>query len=447
MNASSSAHSAAEHSTSDGTFVEASGDVLADWPELIARLRDGWLTVVVAGLTAVIVATGLWWLDGERYTARATLALTRPDATLAFDERFRAAPVDPSFPYRIGSIRTYPELALTDDIALRVLAALGDRAPAEWGAEDLLARVRALAAAEGTLLVVEARDDDAMRAADIANTWAEVFSTRMEFLLGSTAKAGEGDAGGLSSARATARAALKDAESALESFHASEAIDARAAELDGLEMRYRGVLERRDRLDDVARDANRIAERLESGGAIGADAALALLILRSEALSGAGGSSGGGAIGADTGGLTLRFDAGTGGAPSAADLKAIAQDASDARDSAAGEIEALPARLAEARASFAAASHTRDDLERDRDLAGESLQALGRREAEVEAAAATSRPELRLAAAAVPPVGIDLGPLLRRILTALIVGALAGAALALRAPRVRGAGNEASSAP
>ncbi len=417
----------------------------ADWPELLDRFRRGWRTVAIAGFAAALTATALWWLDGAHYSAQATLALTRPDATLAFDERFRAAPVDPTFPYRIGSIRTYPELAVTDDIAGRVRAALGDRVPSAWTAAALRRRVRVLAAAEGTLLVIEARSDDPSLAADIANTWADVFSRRMEELVGATGGStidltldpgvdSDVDAAavpGLPAAKATARAILEQSESALEAFHASAAIDARSAEVTALDARYRSLLGRRDRLDDVARDADRLAERLESGGVSGTDEALALMILRLKTLtSGVDGA----ADGTEGGGISLRFDTSFGDAPSAADLRALALEAADARDAASREAAGLPERLAEARSALAAVSHQQVDLERQRDLVGERLQTLGRREAEVEAAAATSRPELRLAAAAVPPAGIDVGPLIRRVLAALILGLLAGAALALRSP-------------
>ena len=418
-----------------------------------------------------MAAVGLWWAEGGRYAAQATLALTRPDATLAFDERFRAAPIDPTFPYRIGSIRTYPELALADDIALRVRESLGDRVPAAWGPAAIRGRVRARAAAEGTLLIIEARAESPALAADIANTWADVFSRRMEALLGATAAVGPredgmgapaidsaagpavqgsdfaGDgaavraplegAGGIASARATARAALAQAESALEAFHLDAAIDARSAEVVALDARYRSLLARRDRLGDVARDADRMADRLAGGETSGEDEALALLILRFESLVEGSGSL---SDGSGAGGLSLRFDASTGSPPSAADMRALARDATDAGRAAELEAESLPERLAAARSTLAAAGHQRSDLERDRDLAGERLQALGRREAEVEAAAATSRPELLLAAAAIPPSGIDAGPLFRRALAAVVLGLLAGAALVIRAPGRNAAG-------
>lgn len=432
---------------------EHAASATARWPDPLGRLARGWPTIALAGGVAAVAAGGLWWSEGVRYRAEATLALTRPDATIAFDERFRSAPLDPAFPYRIGSIRTYPELASTEDIAARVREALGDRVPADWTAAKLSRHVRVAAAAEGTLLVVEAGAANPEVAADVANTWARVFSERMEALLGEAAQAGagasdvaaasdgaagvdpapssEGGTGGLPAAQATARAALDVAETRLEAFHAEAAIDARAAEEAVVEERYRSLLERRYRLEDVAREAERLAARIEAGEPSGADEALALLVLRYEALRGDAANPSAGGTGA-SGGSSLRLDAALGNAPSAADLRSLAADAAAAAQDVALQAEGLPEALAEARATVAVLSHDRSDLERERDLAAERLLTLGRRAAEVEAALATARPELRLVAAAVPPEGMDAGALARRALSAFILGLLAGAVLVLR---------------
>jgi len=427
--------------------------------EALVRLRAHWRMPAVAALVAAAVTVALWFASADQYKASATLVLARPDARIALDERFSAAPADPAFPYRVGSVRTYPELARDRSVARDVLASIeADPAPppaaAFWRGRDvdsLRGAVRARAAADGTLLVVEASSRSPEAATWLANEWAAVFSRRMDTLLGSSARAGaDAERAALASAEATLEALDVEARSVLVDLEPA----VRDAEADALGQRYRQVLERVDRLRDLEAAADRLAGQLngfdpdgDGGQASAGGALMGLEALRlaheSARVHGGARVVPGSAPPAVDGDLEVALGADTLFAVDAADLVALRDRSAAARAAAEAELDQLGGELTRAQVAASEARHRVEAVERARRAASDRVDALARRAGEVEASAATAGPELRLAAEAVPPARRDVGGLARRTAAAMVLGAMAGALLALlwRPPAEDGRGD------
>jgi uncharacterized protein involved in exopolysaccharide biosynthesis len=121
------------------------------------------------------------------------------------------------------------------------------------------------------------------------------------------------------------------------------------------------------------------------------------------------------------------------------DAAALAQAVDEARTALNAAAEAFPARLAGAQAAVQREQTAVRRLERAVTLAEERFQTLARKSNELEVAATTAGTELRLATPAMPPRGIDLEAILRDAGMALLLGLLAGTALAILWPSVRAA--------
>lgn len=389
-----------------------------DWGPWLDRLAAGRRTIGAAALLAAGLALVLGLLDRDRHEARAILALARPDAALSFDPRFPAPETDPALAFRVASLRSYPELATADAMAPAVLEALaaspeGAAIAARLDADGLRRRVRAEALAEGSLIAIEARADSPEAAATIANAWARVLVERMDALFGRAA-----EQAAVEGARAEAAQALATRDAAVAAAHAEAGLPALELALVDLEGRYAARLRRADRLATVARDIASLRARLAEGGSAAGASGIAALALELRALASEG----------DGGPLALELPAGGLGAPvSVADLEALGRAVETERSAALAEAEALPARIAEARAAIERQRNALLRVERERALAEERFVTLGRKADELAALREAAGTELRLASPALPGRGMALGGLVLPIVLAALLGALGGA--------------------
>ncbi len=183
-------------------------DDTLDWRPILARLAAGWRVIVVIALAAGGLALAWRLADPARYQAEVILTVARPNTPLDLDPRFEAPEPNAAFPYRVASLRAYPELVLADGIAQAVLDKLregpgnqADQANQQAGSvtpeddqdraaltfadiDDLRDHVESEAVAEGALIAIRARARTPGAAARLANTWAEVFIARMASVLG-----------------------------------------------------------------------------------------------------------------------------------------------------------------------------------------------------------------------------------------------------------------------
>lgn len=390
-----------------------------DWWPIAARVRRGWRVVALTALVAVAVSVGLSLLDPYRYEAEAVLTVAKPDAELEFDPRFREAELNPASPYRVGSLRVYPELAPADALAQEVLEHLGETGERAASRSELQRRVRVQVLADGALISIRTRARSAAGAAGLANLWADVFSRRMEALFGNDA---EMDA--VIAARSAARSDLEEAEAALLAFQGTSQLPRLQVELDSAGQRYDAVLRSQDRLAAVVRDAGALGRQLEAGQVGAAPAALAALALQISALSSEPASP-----------VELDLPAGgLGGAVTSTELAALADAAETARADLVRAGEALGLHLAELGREIAQQETELVRLERARSLAEERYLAVARKADELEVAGETTRPEVRLASPAVPPEKPELGRALQNALVALVLGLVAGVVVVLLLP-------------
>ena len=98
------------------------------------------------------------------------------------------------------------------------------------------------------------------------------------------------------------------------------------------------------------------------------------------------------------------------------------------------EADQMPDRIAQLGAEVRSLEQEQARLELDREIARDRYETLARRAHEIGAALETGRPELRIAARALPPAGPDYGRVLRSALAALALGLVAGSAVVLLWP-------------
>lgn len=389
-----------------------------DWGPWLDRLAAGRRTIGAAALLAAGLAFVLGLLDRDRHEATAILALARSDAALSFDPRFPPPETDPALSFRVASLRSYPELATADAMAPAVLEALaaspeGAAIAARLDADALRRRVGAEALAEGSLIAIRARADSPEAAATIANAWARVLVERMDALFGRAA-----EQAAVEGARAEAAEALATRDAAVAAAHAEAGLPALELALVDLEARYARSLRLADRLATVARDIASLRGRLAEGGSAAGASGIAALALELRALASEG----------EGGPLALELPAGGLGVPvTAADLEALGRAVEAERSAALAEAEALPARIAEDRATIERQRNALLRVERERALAEERFVTLGRKADELAALREAAGTELRLASPALPGRGMSLGGLVLPIVLAALLGALGGA--------------------
>src|SRR3972149_5275591 len=121
--------------------------------------------VIAAG--AVLIVSSI---VPPTYEATALVAVTRPRYQLQFDPRIETVP-ESQQPYR-----AFPELAVSDDLLLRVLDQVNGALKAnERDLAVFREKVSARAGADPSLVRLSVTDQDPRLAQTVANTWAELY--------------------------------------------------------------------------------------------------------------------------------------------------------------------------------------------------------------------------------------------------------------------------------
>ncbi len=384
---------------------------------LAGPLVAGWRWWLLAALLAGLLALGMAALDPDRYRAEALLAVARP-ASLSFDPRFSEVESG-GFPRRVGSLRTYPELARSSGMALALRERRPDLVDPQVEPDALLARIEVESRAEGTLIAITARADRPEEAAALANAWAEILAERADALFGAAE-----DTQGVQTARDEARDRLDEAVVALASFDESGRLSRAEAEQASLELGLSRRMAAARRLEALEADLAGLRAQVAAGGARGSS--LVLAELQRSALASLPEERPEWSL--DSGAWESGIDSG--------EIDALSAQAEAARRALDEEIEGIADRLAAARAELTRARAERNALERQQGLADERHLTLSRKLDELRVAEAATRPELRLASRAAPSESLPWADWARQVLVAALLGAaLAAGWLLWRAER------------
>ena len=402
-----------------------------DLQRLAARLIGGWRLVLGLALAAALLALALAALAPDRYRAEALLAVARP-ASVTFDERFSEPEASTVLPTRAGSLRTDPELARSDAVALAVREALPEQIDPDIALEALRRRVTVRALAEGTLIGIEASGASPADAAALANAWAEALAARADALYGS----GE-DRAAVLAAREAAGDDLTAAAEALAQYDERGRLERLQAEVESLRAALAAELAATERGRRLEADLVGLREQVAAGGAPGMAIALARLQLAALSAPGSGAGSAAGA-GAAAESIELSLPAGAfEAAVTPAELDALSAGVRAALRQLSNDATQTNDLLARTLAAQTRARAIRSALERAHGLADERYLTLARKADELDLAAAATRPELRLASPAQPSGRLPWGDWLRRALAAALLGAAAGIGWLLWRPGAR----------
>jgi uncharacterized protein involved in exopolysaccharide biosynthesis len=231
---------------------------------------------VIAGVTAFIVSL----LLRPNYEATALAAVTEPGAVVEFDPRIRS--VDDGQP-----LKAYPEIALSDELMLLLLAEIKETTPDITSIEDLRKMLDASAGADDSLLRLTVTYHDPEQTAGIANRWAELFVTRVNEIYGNTG----GDQLAFFEAQlADAETELTATEQALIEFQARNRAVILGNRLDALQQAQANQLEKQQQIASILQDTTSLLEQLEQGEAAeaGYSDQLTALLLQVRAFGGSG---------------------------------------------------------------------------------------------------------------------------------------------------------------
>ncbi len=155
-------------------------DVLAadeiDLRRVLAFLRRWWLLIVVCGILGGASALAVSLLQPSSFEATVNLVIVRSAAIFNFDEKIQSvSDVDPRSSADLQDRRkSLAAVAASDEVAARVLAALGDQLdPALRSVAALRGRVRAVT--DGDLIQIVAQAGSPEQATLVANAWARAY--------------------------------------------------------------------------------------------------------------------------------------------------------------------------------------------------------------------------------------------------------------------------------
>lgn len=263
---------------------------------LIVLWRWKWL-VVISVVLAVVGAVIVVYPAPLQYESSAVVVLAKPMYDLEFDPRIQSqdsAPW-PSRWYTVGPI--YRLLAKDPSLAQQIVDALGESLPSEDRDASALNEhldVREVSVEGAVQLVVKHSDPETARL--IADTWARLYTDRLNRLYGQTAQ-------DLTTMAAQLKAARKDLDAAqieLVQFLQRSRLSALEKQLTVRQSTLGTCLRIQDHLDLVVEDAQALRTRIQKGTvpSLGYPAQLAILYLELETLGAQNSPAGGFSTGA-----------------------------------------------------------------------------------------------------------------------------------------------------
>lgn len=215
-----------------------------------------WRLIAIVTIAAVVAGGLIALLWPPEYQATATVAVTRPRYVLDFDERLRSlsATSGGTLPLGVVAAHAYTALATNESLKASVLQELG------WGmsGEDLSKQIRVKA--DSGVIQFTGKNSSPEHAAQLANTWARLYTEQLNALFSSVAPnitALEGQA-------SAAQAALLKADQDLADFQARSPITALEKQLEAVSAALADRLSLADRLGMLAADARSLHARLQA---------------------------------------------------------------------------------------------------------------------------------------------------------------------------------------
>ena len=132
----------------------------------IEAVLNKWYWVVGAGILAGLIGIATSFLISQNYKATALVALTESNQRVQFDPRIQTS-VENQPP------RAYPELALSDQLLGDMINTLPENY--DLTLTDLRKKFTAEFVGDESILRLTVNDADPFKAAEMANTWAELF--------------------------------------------------------------------------------------------------------------------------------------------------------------------------------------------------------------------------------------------------------------------------------
>ena len=392
-----------------------------DLREYVRMLMRHWRLVVSLAVVAAGVAFAVSSFLPKRYEASAIVAITRPRYTLQFDPRIQT----------VDNLQTnakaYLGLATSDDLLMKLLEAPAV-APLIDGTQtlaDLSQRVKAGSGADPSLVELKVSDTDPARAANIANTWAELYVTYVSEVYGQA----QSDKTFFEAEVVKAEARLRRAEADLVAYQAANPTNIINAALDSKLEALAGYLSAQQSLALVIQDAASLRARLgaqnpETQTSLGDDLAALLVEINSlsSLVSRAGSQSDRSPLPIQ---LQLPADAASVTGKTVSEQIAYLDKLADALRTKSEELQAaadaLQPGILSLQEQLAKAQTEEARLKQEQGLAEEAYTLVARKAEEARISAASGSSDVRLASRASAPT-VPVSP--RRMLNTGIAGAM-----------------------
>jgi capsular polysaccharide biosynthesis protein len=218
--------------------------------------RRHWL--VVGALVAGLLAFGFSCLVAPTYRANALVLIADPNQLLQFDPRIES--IEESRP-----LPAYPVLATSDAVLQELLREIRSAESIDISRlrtmKELRMHLSVAVQDDPSLLQLTVELSDPESAARIANSWAGIFITRTNMVIGDQ---GDAQVQLYMNLADQAHQELEVAEEALTMFQAGNRMRIVAARIVGIENRLAGYLEEQRAMEAVGRDAASLQAQLTS---------------------------------------------------------------------------------------------------------------------------------------------------------------------------------------
>ncbi|MCR4407926.1 MAG: Wzz/FepE/Etk N-terminal domain-containing protein [Anaerolineae bacterium] len=249
-----------------------------DLREYIDVLIRHWKAIVILTVVAAVVSGVVSFLLPPTYEARAMVAAVQPKYVMRFDPRFETL-------NKQSPVKAYPALATSDDVLSKLITAAGDILDEDEQQVYTLSRmVEAASSSDPSLIALKVKSRDPMKAARLANIWADIVVREVNDLYGQS----EEEAQFFEAQVQTAEANLKSAEEALIAYQAANQTNILDTKIAAMQQSLRAYYDAAQAIQLVLQDANNLVARLrlqpsDAPASLGDD--LASLFLAVQSLS------------------------------------------------------------------------------------------------------------------------------------------------------------------